>query len=128
MQTLKVDNFDDSNLDNLSSSSTSSLVILSKSQTKMNELSLTKMDDINTNQPLLTPEELGPNDAFMLFLCLTMMLEDRDNIINSKMDRNDIHMYFDNLIRKHNVRSVLSDTRHLFHTYLSQWHKECLHK
>lgn len=123
MSTLNVSNGDD--LDNLSSSSTSSLVILSKKTTQ------------NCQQPekeapkaprLLSPEELGPNDAFMLFLCLTILLQSRDHIMGSRMDRNDIQMYFDGLIRKHSVRSVLGDARHLFHTYLSVWHKECLHK
>lgn len=126
MQTLSVNNnnaHDDASLDNISSSSTSSIVILSKSKRIEGE-----SNQSQTSQPLLSPEELGPNDAFMLFLCLTIMLQNRDRIIESKMDRNDIQMYFDAMIRKHNVRTVLNDARHLFHAYLSQWHKECLHR
>jgi len=123
MQTLTVTNHDEMSGDNLSSSSTSSLVILSKKSADP-----TKLNGIDMNQPLLTPEELGPNDAFMLFLCLTIMLQNRDRIMDAGMDRNDIQMFFDNMIRKHSVHSALNDARHLFHTYLSQWHKEYLHK
>lgn len=125
MQTLSVNNHDE--LDNLSSSSTSSLVILSKSK-RVNAISSAQTNNSELNEPLLSPEELGSNDAFLLFLCLTMLFEDREKIINTKMDRNDIQMYFDNMVRKHNVRNVLDDARNLFHTYLSQWHQECLHK
>lgn len=121
MQTLSVGtNPDDANLDNLSSSSTSSLVILSKSTRSADKGNRNELD---LSHPLLTPDELGPNDAFMLFLCLTIMLQNRDRIIETNMDRNDIQMFFDNMIRKHNVRNVLSDARHLFHAYLSQFHK-----
>lgn len=123
MQTLSVNSHDDSNLDNLSSSSTSSLVILSKSGRAVDKAGKGNVTGNEQSQRLLPPEELGPNDAFMLFLCLIMLLEDRDRIIETKMDRNDIQMYFDNKIRKHDVRNVLNDGRHLFHTYLSQWHK-----
>lgn len=132
MSTLNVSNGDD--LDNISSSSTSSLVILSKkttATTKSSQQTTTEKDVPQKQaQPprLLSPEELGPNDAFMLFLCLTILLQSRDHIMESRMDRNDIQMYFDGLIRKHSVRSVLTDARHLFHTYLSVWHKDCLHK
>src|SRR5699024_3644462 len=62
---------------------------------------------------LISPEELGANDAFMLFLCLTMLLQNRDRIIGSRMDRNDIQMFFDGLVRKHDVTSVVTDARHL---------------
>src|SRR5699024_1408650 len=99
MQTLSVGgnhHHDDSSLDNLSSSSTSSLVILSKST--RNDPNQVKTNEIELNQRLLSPDELGPNDAFMLFTCLTMMLQNRDRIIEANMDRNDIQMFFDNMV------------------------------
>ncbi len=135
MATLNVGTSNGDDLDNLSSSSTSSLVILSKktptttqSQQQQKTTEEKSDDPPRKNQRLLSPEELGPNDAFMLFLCLTMLLQSREHIVSNRMDRNDIQMYFDGLIRKHSVRNVLGDARHLFHTYLSLWHKECLHK
>ncbi|RWS09823.1 located at OATL1-like protein, partial [Dinothrombium tinctorium] len=64
--------------------------------------------------------ELGSNDAFMLFLCLTLLLQHRETIIAKRMDANEIAMYFDGLVRKHNVNNVLEAARHLFHSYLSQ--------
>lgn len=114
---LHVHSTDD--LDCLSSSSTSSLVILNKS---------CKLSENVSNAPqttLLSPAQLGSDDAFMLFMCLTILLQHGDKIMQNRMDSNDIQLYFDNMIRKHNVKSVLSDARNLFHTYLSQWHNEC---
>lgn len=104
-------------------SSNSSLVIIpTHSELTNSDENLIKDDT------LLSPETLGADDAFMLFLCLTLLLQNRNHIMEQKMDRNDIQMFFDNMVRKHNVQNVLDDARHLFHTYLSQWHKESLHK
>ncbi|KAF7495358.1 TBC1 domain family member 25 [Sarcoptes scabiei] len=72
---------------------------------------------------LISPEQLGSSDAFMLFLCLTLLLQNRDHIMEKKMDRNEIQMYFDSMIRKHNVHDVLQDARYLFHSYLAEWHQ-----
>ena len=96
------------------SSSCSSLVILS-----------TESSSLSKSVSLLTPDELGANDAFMLFLCLTILLQNRDKIISNNFDANDIQMYFDGLVRKNDVISVLDFARHLFHNYLSHWHQDC---
>jgi len=117
---LKIHSADD--LDCLSSSSTSSLVILNKSC----KLSESRAPTPQSSTSLLSPAQIGSNDAFMLFMCLTILLQNRDKIMQNKMDANDVQLYFDNMIRKHSVRSVLSDARNLFHTYLSQWHQECI--
>jgi hypothetical protein len=61
----------------------------------------------------------------MLFLCLTILLQNRDKIITKGFDANDIQMYFDGLVRKNDVISVLDYARHLFHSYLSHWHQDC---
>ena len=106
--------FSEVNTCSTKSSSCSSLVILSAESS-----SLTK------SISLLSPEELGTNDAFMLFLCLTILLQNRDKIINNNFDANDIQMYFDGLVRKNDVISVLDFARHLFHNYLSHWHQDC---
>lgn len=113
-------------LSNIFSTSTSSLVILSTVSESQIDPDLSESVPATPNS-LLTPDELGPSEAFMLFLCLTLLLQNRDKIIEQNMDRNDIQMCFDSMVRKHNVKSVLRDARNLFHTYLSQWHKECLH-
>jgi hypothetical protein len=106
--------FCDANTYSTKSSSCSSLVIISSDSSP-----LTK------SVSLLSPNELGANDAFMLFLCLTILLQNRDKIITKGFDANDIQMYFDGLVRKNDVISVLDYARHLFHSYLSHWHQDC---
>lgn len=105
--------FSEVNTCSTKSSSCSSLVILSSESS-----SLTK------SVSLLSPDQLGSNDAFMLFLCLTILLQNRDKIISNNLDANDIQMYFDGLVRKNDVVSVLDFARQLFHTYLSHWHQD----
>ena len=103
----------DNNLSTKSSSCSSLVIISSDSSGYGKSISLP------------TPNDLGADDAFMLFLCLTMLLQHRDEIISKGMDANDIQMFFDGMVRKHNVHSVLDLTRHLFHSYLSHWHQDC---
>lgn len=98
------------------SSSCSSLVILSSTG-----LVLDYSQNFRVSLP--SPEELGSDDAFMLFLCLTLLLQQRDMIMNQDLDANEIAMYFDSLLRKHKVNPVLETSRQLFHSYLSQWHR-----
>jgi len=95
------------------SSSCSSLVMLSK-----------EFSSLAASVSLLSPDQLGSNDAFMLFLCLTILLQNRDKIIANNLDDNDIQMHFDGLVRKNDVKSVLDFARHLFHSYLSHWHHD----
>ncbi|RWS05704.1 TBC1 domain family member 25-like protein, partial [Dinothrombium tinctorium] len=103
------------------SSSCSSLLILSSTGSIVDGVCSSKL-----RITLPSPSELGSNNAFMLFLCLTLLLQHRETIIAKRMDANEIAMYFDGLVRKHNVNSVLETARHLFHSYLSQWHQSSL--
>ena len=98
------------------SSSCSSLVILSSTG-----LVLDYSQNFRVSLP--SPEELGSEDAFMMFLCLTLLLQHRDSIMNQDLDGNEIAMFFDSLLRKHKVNPVLETARQLFHSYLSQWHR-----
>jgi len=95
------------------SSSCSSLVMLS------NEA----LPDSNRVATLPSPIQLGYNNAFMLFLCLTLLLQHRDKIMSSKMDSNEIGVYFDSYVRRHDVHNVLNYARQLFYSYLSHWHQ-----
>ena len=105
--------FSEMNTCSTKSSSCSSLVILSSECSSMTK-----------SISLLSPDQLGSNDAFMLFLCLTILLQNRDKIISNNLDANDIQMYFDGLVRKNDVVSVLDFARQLFHSYLSHWHQD----
>lgn len=62
---------------------------------------------------------LGGN-PFMMFLCLTMLLQHRDHIMKNQMDYNETAMYFDKMVRKHNVVRVLAQARQMYSNYLKQ--------
>lgn len=64
------------------------------------------------------PYELGGGNPFMLFLCLTLLLQHRDVIMKSRMDYNELAMHFDKMVRKHNVHRVLHQARAMFREYL----------
>jgi len=64
------------------------------------------------------PHEFGDGNPFMLFVCLTLLLQHRDHIMKNQMDFNEIAIYFDKLMRKHNVSKVLKRARVLFSDYL----------
>ncbi|GFR15391.1 TBC1 domain family member 25 [Trichonephila clavata] len=67
---------------------------------------------------LPSPYELGGGNPFMLFLCLTLLLQHRDMIMKSRMDYNELAMHFDKMVRKHNVHRVLHQARAMFREYL----------
>ncbi|KAA8591228.1 hypothetical protein FQN60_002171 [Etheostoma spectabile] len=48
------------------------------------------------------PQEFGKGNPFMLFLCLSILLEHRDHIIKNGLDYNELAMHFDRLVRRHN--------------------------
>ncbi|XP_022256984.1 TBC1 domain family member 25-like isoform X1 [Limulus polyphemus] len=71
------------------------------------------------------PHELGGGNPFMLFLCLTLLLQHSDSIMRSNMDYNELAMYFDKMVRKHNVTRVLHQARTMFAEYLRMgWHED----
>jgi len=64
------------------------------------------------------PNEFGDGNPFMLFVCLTVLLQHRDHIMKNQMDFNEIAIYFDKLMRKHSVGKVVKRARVLFSDYL----------
>lgn len=64
------------------------------------------------------PVEFGNGNPFLMFLCLTLLLQHRDYIIRNGMDYNEMAMHFDKMVRKHNVTKVLSQARRLYQDYL----------
>lgn len=68
--------------------------------------------------PLPPPGQLGGGNPFMMFLCLTLLLQHRDVIMRNRMDYNELAMHFDKMIRKHNVHKVLQETRFRFDEYI----------
>ncbi|XP_030640317.1 TBC1 domain family member 25 [Chanos chanos] len=95
----------------------------------------TTMNSPNTNKPetstvkpcsLPPPQEFGKGNPFMLFLCLSILLEHRDHIIKNSLDYNELAMHFDRLVRRHNLGRILQRAKALFADYLQSevWDSE----
>ncbi|KAG5676051.1 hypothetical protein PVAND_005905 [Polypedilum vanderplanki] len=66
------------------------------------------------------PSEFGNGNCFLMFLCLTILLQHRDYIIQNNLDYNEMAMHFDKMVRKHNVNKVLNQARRLYQDYMRQ--------
>ncbi|XP_050412642.1 TBC1 domain family member 25 isoform X2 [Patella vulgata] len=64
------------------------------------------------------PEDFGCGNPFLMFLCLGLMLQHRDYIMGNNMDYEEVAMYFDKMVRRHNVHRVLYTARQLYSDYL----------
>lgn len=73
---------------------------------------------------LPSPDVLGCGNPFLIFLCLTVLLQHRDSIINRSLDSNEMAMHFDRLVRKHNLERVLSQARTLYYRYLGHFNPQ----
>lgn len=71
-----------------------------------------------TRRYLPPPQEFAGGNPFMMFLCLTLLLQHRDFIMKNNMDYNELAIHFDKMIRKHNVQRVLYQARTFFMEYL----------
>ena len=76
-----------------------------------------------TNRPssfpmLPPPHEFGGGKPFLVFLCLSLMRQQKEHILTNELDQNDIAVHFDRLVRKHDVHRVLRDARALYAAYL----------
>ena len=70
--------------------------------------------------PLPPPSELGCGNPFLMFLCLSTLILQRDHVMSSCHDYNDIAMYYDKMVRQHRVESVVHYARQLYATYLRE--------
>uniref|UniRef100_A0A336MFV2 CSON014276 protein n=1 Tax=Culicoides sonorensis TaxID=179676 RepID=A0A336MFV2_CULSO len=79
---------------------------------------------INKKPGLLPPpNEFGSGNPFLMFLCLTMLMQHRDTIMRSKMDYNEMAIHFDKMVRKHSVHRVLNQARKMYGDYLRNHYK-----
>lgn len=62
--------------------------------------------------------ELQSKNTFLLFTCLTLLLLHRESLLRKRLDANEISIYFDRLVRRHDAQQVLSISRQLFLNYL----------
>ena len=67
---------------------------------------------------LPAPEDFGAGNPFLMFLCLTLLLQHRDLILQNKLEYDEIAIMFDRLVRKHNVNKVLHQARNIYSDYL----------
>ncbi|XP_063792105.1 TBC1 domain family member 25 [Pseudophryne corroboree] len=72
------------------------------------------------------PQEFGRGNPFMLFLCLSILLEHREQIIKQNMGYDELAMHFNRLVRRHNLNRVLHRAKALFADYLQSkvWDSE----
>lgn len=71
--------------------------------------------------PLPPPAELGQGNPFLLFVCLAMLLEQREAVMARAGDYNEVAMHFDRLVRRHQLPRVLRRAKGLFARYLEGW-------
>lgn len=74
-------------------------------------------DSIKVAGVLPPPHEFGGGNPFLMFLCLTILLQHRDYIMKTGMDYNEMAMHFDKMVRKHNVVRVLNQARQMYAEY-----------
>lgn len=64
------------------------------------------------------PNEFGGGNPFLMFLCLSLLLQHRNFVMKNNMDYNEMAMHFDKMVRKHNVVRVLNQARRMYADYL----------
>lgn len=89
---------------------------------KITNVSSTSSDSTvkNSISSLPPPTTFGGGNPFLMYLCLTVLLQHRDYIMRNRMDYNELAMHFDKMVRKHNVNRVLNQARQMYALYLKQ--------
>lgn len=82
-----------------------------------------KNNSMDRSQRLPPPQDFGAGNPFLMFLCLTILLQHRDMIMGKKLECEEIDMYFQKMTRKHNVHKVLNQARTLYSEYLRNQQK-----
>ncbi|XP_055381882.1 protein PF3D7_1417600 isoform X2 [Condylostylus longicornis] len=67
------------------------------------------------------PNEFGGGNPFLIFLCLTLLLQHRNIIMRNNLDYNEMAMHFDKMVRKHDVNRVLNQARRMYFEYLKTY-------
>lgn len=87
--------------------------------TPADEMQTVPTDNLQkSNTKLPPPHEFGGGNPFLMFLCLTLLLQHRNYVIKNNMDYNEMAMHFDKMVRKHNVVRVLNQARRMYADYL----------
>uniref|UniRef100_A0AAR5QBK3 Rab-GAP TBC domain-containing protein n=1 Tax=Dendroctonus ponderosae TaxID=77166 RepID=A0AAR5QBK3_DENPD len=94
--------------------------LLCQNGTTMLTNSCEEVQEVKTTSFLPPPADFGGGNPFLMFLCLTVLLQHRDHIINMGMDYNEMAMHFDKMVRKHDVTRVLNQARQMYARYMKQ--------
>ena len=70
------------------------------------------------------PCHLGDGNPFSLFMSLAILFLHKDHCMQQQMDYNALAMYFDKMIRKHDLNKTLTKARALYAEYLSMFGSE----
>ncbi|OQV23928.1 TBC1 domain family member 25 [Hypsibius exemplaris] len=71
------------------------------------------------------PHELGDGNPFLMFVCLTILLQHRDIILSNRMQHHfELAMHFDKMIKRHNLPKILMHARSMFADYLKAQQRE----
>ncbi|XP_013412563.2 TBC1 domain family member 25-like isoform X2 [Lingula anatina] len=87
----------------------------------------TQVDCASRLHELPPPSEFGCGNPFLVFMCLTLLEQQKETIMLNAMDYNDLAMHFDKMVRKHNVQAVLKHAQGLYQLYLrsqQNWFEE----
>ncbi|XP_031616982.1 uncharacterized protein LOC116336911 [Contarinia nasturtii] len=82
------------------------------------EPNIVLLDKVTTTTTLPPPNEFGGGNPFLMFLCLSLLLQHRNFVMKNNMDYNEMAMHFDKMVRKHNVVRVLNQSRRMYADYL----------
>lgn len=74
------------------------------------------VDDKNVGLP--PPMDFGCGNPFLMFLCLALLQQHREIILQKKLEYDEIAIMFDKLVRKHDVHKILHHGRLLYSEYL----------
>uniref|UniRef100_A0A0K2TQC7 TBC1 domain family member 25like [Nasonia vitripennis] n=1 Tax=Lepeophtheirus salmonis TaxID=72036 RepID=A0A0K2TQC7_LEPSM len=108
-----------SDIEELNSSSTVALI----DPFDPNEVGYSQANGSNLSivcKRLPPPTDFGDGNPFLMFLCISILIQHRGHILSHKFDYQEIAMYFDRLIRRHNVEKTLHIARKLFAEYLNE--------
>uniref|UniRef100_A0A183TU34 Rab-GAP TBC domain-containing protein n=1 Tax=Schistocephalus solidus TaxID=70667 RepID=A0A183TU34_SCHSO len=64
------------------------------------------------------PDQLGRGNPFLLFICVSMLLEYRERILTEVNEASDLFHIFQQMTRQHNHISIVNRARALFDAYL----------
>ncbi|XP_060079188.1 TBC1 domain family member 25-like [Ylistrum balloti] len=64
------------------------------------------------------PDVFGNGNPFLMFVCVTLLMQHREAILQKQLEYDEIAMMFDKMVRKHNVHKVLHQARVLYTDYL----------